>query len=101
MKTYAIVEITVTDRAWVDDYLVNVTRMVHEHGGQYLSRTSKIEQTEGDGVLPQVVAIIEFPSREAANEFYTSEEYQPYLERRKNGSNSRILMVAGEDFAQR
>ncbi len=100
MKAYVIAEITATDRAWVDEYLVEVTRLIAEHGARYLARTPKIEQLEGDDEVPQIIAIIEFPSREAALSFYNSAEYQPFLERRKQGSHSRLRLVDGEDFVQ-
>lgn len=99
MKYYAIGEIEVTDQSWVPNYLKNVTRMVEEHGGRYLVRTSKIVQLEGER-RSQVVVVIEWPSKEAAQSFYVSEEYRPYLKSRLAGARNHMLLVAGEDFAK-
>ena len=98
MKYYAVAEIDVTDRSWVLEYVKNVTPMVESFGGRYLARTSKIEKLEGDRSTPQVLLIIEWPSREAAMAFYESEEYRPYRESRLRGSKGEFLLVAGEDI---
>ena len=99
MRYYAIVEIDITDQSWVADYVKNVTPMLERHGGRYLARTSKIERIEGDRKLPQVVVLVEFPSKEAAERFYGSGEYRPYLELRKAGGKNEFLLFAGEDMA--
>ena len=98
MKYYAMVEIDITDQSWVADYVKNVTPMLERHGGRYLARTSKIERMEGDRKLPQVVVLVEFPSKEAAERFYGSDEYRPYLQSRKAGGKNEFLLFAGEDM---
>ena len=56
-----------------------------------------MEAVEGEPAPPRVLLIIEWPSREAADEFYESEEYRPHREARRPGSRGRFLIVAGED----
>jgi uncharacterized protein (DUF1330 family) len=97
MKHYGVAEITVTDPGWVRDYVADVTPMVERHGGRYLARTPKLQRFEGEGPLPQVMLVIEWPSKEAAETFYESEEYRPYREARTAGSTGWFLLVAGED----
>jgi uncharacterized protein (DUF1330 family) len=99
MKYYAVAEIEVTDPAWVRDYVANVTAMVERHGGRYLARTPQLHKLEGERALPQTFLIIEWPSREAADAFYASEEYRPYRERRRSGARNEFVLVAGEDAA--
>ncbi len=98
MKYYAMVEIDITDQSWISDYVKNVTPMLERHGGRYLARTSKIERVEGDRKSPQVVVLVEFPSKEAAERFYGSDEYRPYLQSRKAGGKNEFLLFAGEDM---
>ncbi len=98
MRYYGIVQIDITDQSWVGDYVKNVTPMLERFGGRYLARTSNIERVEGDGKPPQVVVLVEFPSKEAAQRFYQSEEYRPYLQRRKAGGKNDFLLIAGEDM---
>ncbi len=38
MAVFLIVDIKVTDGAWIPDYAANVHNIVHSHGGKYLSR---------------------------------------------------------------
>jgi uncharacterized protein (DUF1330 family) len=98
MKCYGIVEIDLTDPAWASDYIENVTAMIERRGGRYLARTAQVERLEGERDLSQVFTIIEFPSREIAEEFYESEEYRPYRDARQAGAKTELLMVAGEDM---
>jgi uncharacterized protein (DUF1330 family) len=97
MNYYAIAELDVTDPAWVRSYVADVTPMVERHGGRYLARTTRVEQVEGERPPAQVVLIIEWSSKEAADAFYESEEYRPYREARREGARNEFFLVAGED----
>jgi uncharacterized protein (DUF1330 family) len=97
VRYYAVAEIDVTDPGWVRDYVAEVTPMVERWGGRYLSRSARIERIEGQRQPPQVLLLIEWPSKEAADEFYASEEYRPYRESRRAGARNEFLLVAGED----
>jgi uncharacterized protein (DUF1330 family) len=97
MKFYAIAEMDITDPRWIGDYVNNVTGMVERRGGRYLSRTGRIEKIEGERTPPHAVVLIEWPSKEVAEEFYASEEYKPYREARGQGARNEFMLVAGED----
>lgn len=97
MKYYAVAELDVTDPAWVRDYVNDVTPMVERRGGRYLARTAKIEPIEGERKPPQVLLIIEWPTREAANDFYESDEYRRHREARRAGARNEFLLIAGDD----
>jgi uncharacterized protein (DUF1330 family) len=97
MKYYGVIELDVTDPAWTRDYVANVTGMVERRGGRYLSRTTRVEHTEGERQAPQLIVLLEWPSKEVADEFYESEEYRPYREARRAGSRTEIFLAAGED----
>ena len=100
MKYYAVAEIDITDQSWVAEYVKNVTRMVEQHGGRYLARTSNVTKIEGERKVPQIFLLIEWPSKETAMAFYESEEYRPYRERRIAGAKNEFLLVAGEDMTR-
>ena len=100
MKYYSVAEMVITNRGWAPEYVKNVTRMVEQHGGRFLARTSNVERLEGERTLPQVFLIIEWPSKEAAEAFYESEEYRPYREARIAGARNEFLLVAGEDVTK-
>ena len=101
MKYYAVAEIDITDQSWVAEYVKNVTRMVEQHGGRYLARTSNVTKIEGERKVPQIFLLIEWPSKETAMAFYESEEYRPYRERRIAGAKNEFLLVAGEDMTRK
>jgi uncharacterized protein (DUF1330 family) len=89
----------VTDPAWVQDYLRAVTPMVESRGGRFLARTVTHEKLEGEREPPQVYLLVEWPSKQAAEEFYASDEYRPYREQRQAGARTELAMIAGEDVA--
>ncbi len=99
MKYYAIIEVDITDPGWVAEYARNVTRLVERRGGRYLTRTSAVEKIEGQRKAPQIVVLMEWPSKEAAIAFYQSEEYRPYRQSRLQGACNEFLLVRGEDVA--
>ncbi len=101
MKYYMLVEIDITDPAWVAGYIRDVTPMVERFGGVYLSRTTKLELIEGDRSVPHVVGLVEWPSKAAATDFYHSEDYRPYREARMAGTRSSIMLIAAEDMNAR
>src|SRR5579864_5853516 len=100
MKYYVVVEIDITDESWVAEYVKNVTRMVEQQGARYLARTSKIEKLEGERKAPQLMVIIEWPSKEVAEAFYRSSEYRPFLQGRLRGARNELVLVAGEDMTK-
>lgn len=101
MKFYTIAELDITDRAWVSSYVAAVTPMVERAGGRYLARTSNITKLEGQRPPAQLYVMVEWPSREAAETFYASDEYRPWLEARLAGAENELVMVAGEDVTRR
>jgi uncharacterized protein (DUF1330 family) len=100
MKYYLIGEIEITDPSWVTDYTNNVTGMVERSGGRYLARTQQIEKIECERKPLQICVLLEWPSKEAAVNFYESEAYRPYRQNRMTGAKNEFLLIAGEDLAK-
>ena len=100
MKHYVVVEIDIHDPIWVPAYVENVTKLVEQRGGRYLARTSNIQRLEGERKVPQLMVIIEWPSKEVAENFYRSDEYAPYLRSRLSGAQNELVLVAGEDITK-
>ena len=99
MPCSLIAEVKITDDAWVPDYAAQVHDIVARHGGRYLSRSGKIETLEGEGPDASLVALIEFPSRDAAMAFAQSPEYAPFGAARKAGSVSNFYLIDDSDAA--
>jgi len=100
MKHYHIVELEITDQSWVAAYVQNVTKLIEQRGGRYLARTSNVQKLEGERQVPKLMVIVEWPSKEAAEAFYASEEYCSYLRNRLKGARNEAILVAGEDITK-
>lgn len=99
MSVYLIADIKVTDDGWVPEYAANVHKLVEKHGGRYLSRSGNIETLEGTEMDTTLVAILEFPTRQALNEFASDPEYAPYGQARQIGSVSNFHVIDDTDIA--
>ena len=99
MSVYLIADIKVTDDGWVPGYATNVHTLVEKHGGKYLSRSGNIETLEGADKDSTLIAILEFPTREALNSFAADPEYAPYGQARQAGSVSNFHVIDDTDIA--
>ena len=94
MSAYFIVDIEVTYQEAYDTYRSQVPALVAKHGGKYLVRGGTFEVLEGDWT-PHRLVVIEFPTSEAAKEFYDSDEYEPLKQMRINATKSSLIQVDG------
>ena len=101
MKYYGAVQLRFGDERWVREYAAHVTPLVHKYGGRYLARTKTMKRIEGDRDLPQLFVIVEWPSLEAFDQFFSDPEYQRYKKLRHDNSRDELIMVAGEDITAR
>lgn len=99
MTAYLIADVTVTDDAWVPDYAAHVHQIAARHGGRYLSRSGNLDTLEGTPLGSTLVALIEFPSKEAARAFVDDPEYAPFGAARKSGSVSNLHLIDDTDLA--
>ena len=94
MKSYVIAAETISDDAMFGEYRKLVTSTIEQFGGQVIVRGGKFSLMEGDWPHRRV-AIIEFPSREAAEGWYQSPEYQRIIPLRKNSTAGVLVIVDG------
>lgn len=99
MTAYLIADVTVTDDAWVPDYAARVHEIAARHGGRYLSRSGNIDTLEGKPLGGTLVALIEFPSKDAARAFAADPDYAPFAQARKAGSISNFHLIDDSDLA--
>ncbi len=99
MSVFLIADVKVTDDSWIPGYAASVHDIVAKHGGKYLSRSANIETIEGDGLDTTLIALIEFPSRDALNAFAKDPEYAPFGKARGAGSVSRFHVIDDTDVA--
>ena len=94
MKAYVIAAETVNDEAGFAEYRKHVVSTVQQFGGQFVARGGKLTVLEGAWKHPRLV-IIEFPSREAAEGWYESAEYQSVIGLRHKSSVGDLVIVDG------
>ncbi|SDB36546.1 DUF1330 domain-containing protein [Bauldia litoralis] len=99
MSVFLIADIKVTDEAWVPEYATKVHEIVHRHGGKYLSRSGNVATVEGDALDTSLVALLQFPTRKALDEFAADPDYAPYAKARQAGSVSRFHVIDDTDLA--
>ena len=99
MSVFLIADIKVTDDGWVPEYATNVHNLVEKHGGKYLTRSGNIETLEGADKDSTLIAILEFPTREALDRFATDPEYAPFGQSRQAGSISNFHVIDDTDIA--
>ena len=97
MTVYFVFTVRVTDDSWLPDYAANVHELAAKHGGKYLSRSANITTIEGEPPDADVMALIEFPSMEAARAWLDDPEYAPYLEARIAGTVSKAVIIDDTD----
>jgi len=57
-------------------YTEESARLARQHGGKYVVRGKPAHVASGDLFAKKVVIMLEFPSMDALNAFYTSDAYQ-------------------------
>jgi uncharacterized protein (DUF1330 family) len=99
MTVYVIADIKVKDSTWIPEYAAAVHDIVHKHGGKYLARSANVKTLEGKPLDTTLIAILQFPSEEAAKAFATDPAYAPYGKMRREGSDSRFQLIDDTDAA--
>ena len=99
MAAYVIANVKVTDDSWLPKYAEKVHDIIHRHGGMYLSRSANVETLEGEPLDTALVAIVQFPSVEAAKDFAADPEYVPLAKSRQAGSVTQAFVIDDTDAA--
>ena len=94
---YSVLAVTPTNEDWIPTYLPKANALVAAHGGKYLARTADHEQVEGDTVSAALRIVIEWPSKQAVQNFMNDPAYKPHLEARLAGSESFHVLIDGKD----
>ena len=98
-RAYLIYRADIRDlEAYKAEYMSTTSKLIAKFGGRWLARGGKITQleggSEGDMVLQRMV-LIEFPSMEAATDFFHSEEYQDARNMRLSIATAELTVLEG------
>ncbi len=94
MAAYVVAQIDVHDTDGMQLYKDKVPATIERYGGRYLVRGGDTKLLEGDAPASRIV-IIEFPSREAAETWYVSPDYQAVLPLRLQAASGSAMIVDG------
>jgi uncharacterized protein (DUF1330 family) len=94
---YIIVDMQISDMEQYKQYMAAAPAAVAAAGGEYLVRGGRFEALEGDWT-PARMAMLRFPSYEAAKSFYDGELYRTARAKR-TGATDFFNMVLVEGVA--
>ena len=69
---------------------------IHAAGGRYVARGGDVEVLEGDAPAGRTV-VLEFPTRQAAVDWYRSTEYTAARRIRDGAAQARLYVIDGVD----
>jgi uncharacterized protein (DUF1330 family) len=92
MPGYLVFDIEITDPAAWEEYRRVAGPIMAAGGGRFLVASSRVEPLEG-GWNPATLSVVEFPSFEAAREFYHSDAYQATVPLRRKASRGRGVLI--------
>jgi uncharacterized protein (DUF1330 family) len=94
MPAYVIAHIDVKDAERYKDYIQMSPVSIKNFGGKFIARGGKVEVFEGDW-QPKRLVLLEFPTADAAKQWYESDDYAPAKALRQATSTGDLVMVEG------
>ena len=94
MAAYVIYTADVSDPDQYELYKAQAAPVVAAHGGSYIVRGGDIDVLEGGAPVGRTV-ILEFPTMQAARDWYDSDEYQAARTLRENAGLASAYIVDG------
>jgi uncharacterized protein (DUF1330 family) len=94
MPAYVIYQGEVTDAERYEEYKARAAASILAAGGRYVVRGGDVDVLEGDAPEGRTV-VLEFPTRQAAIDWYRSEEYTEIRKIREGAARARLYVVDG------
>ena len=92
-KGYLMANLRVQDQEVFKEFSSVAVPLIEKFGGKLLARGPHADRHEGD--VSGVVTLIEFDSKEAAEKFYFSEEYNAAKAIRDKGVDTDLMIIEG------
>lgn len=96
MKAYCIVYEFIDNPEMFEQYRKQVMPTIEAHGGRFVVRGGKFTVLEGEPPCERI-AVLEFPSRQAAEDWYHSPAYQKILPFRLDATRCSFVIADGVD----
>jgi uncharacterized protein (DUF1330 family) len=94
---YVVVEITIHDPETYKQYMALAPATIAKYKGRYLVRGGTTETFEGTW-NPQRLVILEFPTAQAARDWWSCPEYTEARKIRERSATAKMLMIDGPSF---
>ena len=94
MAAYLIFDVDIRDPARYQEFMDGVKPALAQAGAKYLARGGAHKVYEGDWE-PRRIVLLEFPSAQAAEDFYNGDTYRKLKSIRDECSSARLVMVEG------
>ena len=93
-RGYIVVQADITDPTQYAEYAKLTPDIIAKYGGRFLARGGRTTTLEGPAAKGRVV-VIEFPSFDAAQQFYASPEYTAARKVREGAAAAQFVLVEG------
>ena len=94
MPAYLIAQVKIHDPEIYKQYMARTPALIAQYGGRFVVRGGACETLEG-GASNRRIVIVEFPSMDAAREFYNSPAYSQAKAIRTPVSDAEFILVEG------
>ena len=95
MAAYLVVDTKIIDQEAYEEYKILAKPIVESYGGEYLVRGGNTTVSENELWTPQRLVVVRFPSREAAENFLSCNEYVPVKAIRNKSAQTTMSIVDG------
>ena len=94
MPAYILVEVDVHSVEEYEDYKKLTPASLQPFNGKFIVRGGNAVLLEGEG-QPKRIVVLEFPTKEDANAWWSSDEYAPAKALRQRTAITRMILVEG------
>lgn len=94
MKAYVIVDVNITDPVRYAEYKKLTPGSLVPYDGKFIVRGGTVATLEGSW-KPGRIVVLEFPSIDKANAWWSSPEYAPAKALRQSASETQMIVVEG------
>jgi uncharacterized protein (DUF1330 family) len=94
MPAYVLAHVDVKDPVRYEDYKKMVPASIQKFGGRFIARGGNVEVLEGSW-HPKRLVLVEFPSLDAARQWYASEDYAAAKALRQATSTGDLVVIDG------
>lgn len=94
MKAYLVLDFSVTNMEPFMEYVEKIPHQIKRHLGKYIVRGEVPTVVEGDW-SPQRVVILEFPTKQNAEQFLADPDSQQLFKIRHQNTISKLILLGG------